>query len=277
MKKIFSFLFLLMQIYVFSQTENSENQQFIAGIDPDTVYLNKFGDVIKNTTVDFAKYRVISKNPNEVGGQIIRIYYKSGAMYSEQFLCRETLPNNPTKHKNVFCGIYREWHENGKLKTQASYLDNKYYGEFSTYWPNGVKKRIDIYDEGKVVEGTCFDSIGKKIEYFKYDIRPQFPGGDSELSRFISKHMKYPVEAQEKGLQGKVKVQFTVKKNGEICDIVVLKSPGIELENESLRIISLMPNWTPCSIDGEIIDSQYTLTLGFNLTQEFKTVNRNSF
>jgi protein TonB len=94
---------------------------------------------------------------------------------------------------------------------------------------------------------------------------PQFPGGDSELMAFIAKNVKYPVEAQTKGLQGRATCIFTVNKDGSISETEILKGVDPLLDAEAVRIIGLMPKWTPGKKNGQPVRVRYTVPVTFRL------------
>jgi len=97
------------------------------------------------------------------------------------------------------------------------------------------------------------------------DKMPQFPGGESQLLAFISTHLRYPVQAQRAGLQGRVIVQFTVDKDGKVKNTKVLKSLNLEMDEEAQRVISLLPTWIPGEQKGEKVAVYYTLPITFRL------------
>lgn len=94
---------------------------------------------------------------------------------------------------------------------------------------------------------------------------PQFPGGDGELLKFIGKSVKYPVIAQENGIQGRVVCSFTVNKDGKIVDAVVLRGVDPSLDKEALRVINSMPAWTPGEQRGKPVRVKYTVPVMFRL------------
>ena len=95
--------------------------------------------------------------------------------------------------------------------------------------------------------------------------QPMFPGGMNELMNYLRKDMKYPKEAQEKGIQGRVIVQFVVNKDGSICDAEVVKPVNPLLDAEALRAVNAMPKWTPGKQKGEPVRVRFTLPLSFHL------------
>ena len=106
------------------------------------------------------------------------------------------------------------------------------------------------------------DEIRENVE-----VNPEYPGGMTELMKFMSTNSKYPKEAQDKGIQGKVVVQFVVDKDGSIVDAKVVKPVDPLLDAEALRIINSMPKWTPGKDKGEAVRTRFTLPINFRLPQ----------
>lgn len=94
---------------------------------------------------------------------------------------------------------------------------------------------------------------------------PKFPGGDSELLKFIAKSIKYPVIAQENGIQGRVICSFVVNRDGTVVDAEVLRGVDPSLDKEALRVISTMPKWTPGKQRGKPVRVKYTVPITFRL------------
>jgi len=94
---------------------------------------------------------------------------------------------------------------------------------------------------------------------------PSFPGGDADLFKFLSNNVKYPVIAQENGIQGRVICQFVVNKDGSIVDVEVVRAVDPSLDKEAIRVIKSMPNWTPGKQRGKSVRVKYTLPVNFKL------------
>src|SRR5690606_8781679 len=90
-------------------------------------------------------------------------------------------------------------------------------------------------------------------------------GGTSELYRFLAKHIRYPKEAAEHNISGKVFVQFVVNQNGAIRDVRVLKGLGYGIDEEAVRVVLSMPAWQPGLQHGFPVDVLFTLPLNFQL------------
>lgn len=96
-------------------------------------------------------------------------------------------------------------------------------------------------------------------------VDPSFPGGDVACMKWLSENVKYPAEAVEKGIKGKVIVQFVVTKDGKITDAEVARSVDPLLDAEALRAIRSMPDWEPAQRDGQNITVKYSLPITFSL------------
>ena len=94
---------------------------------------------------------------------------------------------------------------------------------------------------------------------------PEFPGGMAECLKFLGKNIKYPVEAQTAGVQGKVIVQFVVEKDGNIANPKVVRSIDPDLDGEAIRVISIMPKWKPGMQKGQPVRVKYTVPVTFRL------------
>ena len=94
---------------------------------------------------------------------------------------------------------------------------------------------------------------------------PQFPGGNSELLDYISKHLKYPGVARRNGIQGKVICQFIVTRTGRIEKPEVVRSLDRYCDKEALRVIRSLPRFIPGKQNGVNVDVYYTLPIIFSL------------
>ncbi len=95
---------------------------------------------------------------------------------------------------------------------------------------------------------------------------PEFPGGMQKLMRYLGENVKYPVIAQENGIQGRAICQFVVNRDGSIVDVVVVRSAGdASLDKEAIRLIKTMPKWTPGKQRGKAVRVKFTLPVNFRL------------
>lgn len=100
-----------------------------------------------------------------------------------------------------------------------------------------------------------FFSFVKQIEISKETTRAEFPGGNSEMLKFIGQNLKVPKEFQDAGISGKIIISFCVKKEGTIDNIEILRSPGFGIDEEIIKVFKSMPKWIPAKLNGVPIDS----------------------
>ena len=94
---------------------------------------------------------------------------------------------------------------------------------------------------------------------------PSFPGGQGALMSFLSSNIKYPVVAQENGVQGRVIVGFVVERDGSITDVKVMRSVDPSLDREAQRVVRAMPRWKPGKQNGSAVRVKYTVPVVFRL------------
>ena len=94
---------------------------------------------------------------------------------------------------------------------------------------------------------------------------PQFPGGMQALMEFLSKTIRYPKEAFEANKQGRVIANFVIETDGSISEAKVVKSVDPSLDEEAIRVINAMPNWTPGKQSGKAVRVKYTVPINFRL------------
>lgn len=94
---------------------------------------------------------------------------------------------------------------------------------------------------------------------------PSFPGGPSALLQYLSSNVKYPVVAQENGVQGRVVVSFVVEKDGSVTDVQVVRSVDPSLDKEAVRVVKSMPHWIPGKQNGSAVRVKYNVPVSFKL------------
>lgn len=97
------------------------------------------------------------------------------------------------------------------------------------------------------------------------EVMPSFPGGQSALMNYLYAHVKYPVVAQENGVQGRVTVSFVVERDGSITDVHVVRSVDPSLDREAARVVSSMPNWQPGKQNGSAVRVKFNVPVQFKL------------
>ena len=98
------------------------------------------------------------------------------------------------------------------------------------------------------------------------EMLPEYPGGTAAMFEFIQKNVKYPESAKEKGLEGRVFIQFVVEKDGSLSSFQVLRGVSDDIDAEAIRVLKAMPKWKPGMNNGEPVRVQYTMPFKFQLT-----------
>ena len=101
--------------------------------------------------------------------------------------------------------------------------------------------------------------------FFIVEDMPEFPGGELALRKYIANAIKYPVIAQENGIQGKVYVTFVVDKDGGISDARIARGVDPSLDKEALRVVNTLPKWKPGMQRGKPVRVSYTVPINFVL------------
>lgn len=119
------------------------------------------------------------------------------------------------------------------------------------------KNEVIVEEKKPVVEETkVFTSVEQM---------PQFPGGENELLKWISTHIKYPTIAMENNVQGKVVVQFVVTRDGSIGEVKVARGKDPDLDKEAVRVVKTLPKFIPGKMNGQAVNVWYTLPINFKL------------
>jgi TonB family protein len=111
--------------------------------------------------------------------------------------------------------------------------------------------------------GTGLEAIDKPV--ILADEQPAFPGGVEAYRSFLQKNVQYPEAAKAKNISGDVFVSFVVDEAGRLLDAEVVKGVGYGLNEEALRLVRLMPWWTPAHLAGKPVRVPATLRIRFGM------------
>ena len=116
------------------------------------------------------------------------------------------------------------------------------------------------------VEETLKKNPNAVIPFAVVENKPSFNGGDAnEFSKWVGENIVYPQEAIDGNISGKVILQFTVNKEGEVKDVQVLRGVNELLDNEAVRVVSASPKWEAGSQGNIPVAVKYTFPVAFNL------------
>ncbi len=108
--------------------------------------------------------------------------------------------------------------------------------------------------------------VGNDEIFVVVEEQPEFPGGNAAMMNFISENIRYPKEAHQKGIQGRVITNFVVMKDGSISNVQIMRGVDALLDAEAIRVLESMPVWKPGKQRGEPVNVRFTLPVVFRLT-----------
>ena len=90
------------------------------------------------------------------------------------------------------------------------------------------------------------------------------------LVKWVYQYLKYPKQAVENGVQGRVTVGFTVSKTGKVKDVYVIRSADLLLDDEAVRVVAASPDWKPGRVNGVNVDVAMSVAIDFKLEKKGK-------
>ena len=169
--------------------------------------------------------------------------------------------------------LIKDHNSTGKLQMEGTLISRNPEvkdGEFNWYYPDGNKKMKCLYEKGRLIRLVEWYENGERKPIPASSIRvgagdnlPEFPGGDEKLKAYLNKKMRYPSDAYDKNITGKVNVFFTVTENGEITNVHVKDTVFPSLDKEAIRVIKSMPRWKPGVQNGEPVSIYVVMLIIF--------------
>ena len=126
-------------------------------------------------------------------------------------------------------------------------------------------------DDKTLITAAPVVTAAKEVEeeetqvFFIVEDMPEFPGGEMALRAYIANAIKYPVIAQENGIQGKVYVTFVVGKDGSVSNATIARGVDPSIDKEALRVVNALPKWKPGKQRGKPVNVSYTVPINFVL------------
>jgi len=144
-------------------------------------------------------------------------------------------------------GSASEYYKGGKEKLSGKIMAGKRDGTWMVYDEAGLKVMEVNFMADSVAKTTCFSADGKTIAKGDcvFEQPAAFPGGEANWTKFLQKNLRYPNDAFKKEIQGIVRVQFIVDKDGSVKELSILTTPDKSLSNEVLRLMKQSPKWLP--------------------------------
>ena len=99
--------------------------------------------------------------------------------------------------------------------------------------------------------------------YNMVDQSAKFQDGYNSIIKFVQENIKFPAEAKENDVHGRLMLSVVVEKDGSLSDITVKKGLGYGLDEEIVRIIKMMPKWQPAQHNGKTVRQSQTILIPF--------------
>ena len=207
------------------------------------------------------KYPMEAKEKGEHGRVIVQFIVEKDGSITDVKVVRSVSPDLDAEAIRVVSGMpkWKPGMQRGKVVKVKYTLPIMFSLEKKEAVTSASVSAVPVDSEGEVKTDVVFQVVEQM---------PEFPGGMGECMKWLQANMKYPKEAQDKGEQGRVIVQFVVEKDGSITDVKVVRSVSPILDAEALRVISSMPKWKPGMQRGKVVKVKYTMPVMFNLNKD---------
>jgi TonB family protein len=171
------------------------------------------------------------------------------------------------KKNNILDGIYKKYDINGKLESVCQYVIGAKEG-LDSIFVDGKFSQTVLYKSGKEVKDTTstVDKPSTADPFVSVEKMPMFPGGESEMMKFIATRMVYPDLARNANIEGRVMVKFVVASNGKVKDFEIVSEPlGYGLDKAAVDVVKAMPDWEPGSQNGIPVPVYFNIPIRFRL------------
>jgi protein TonB len=113
--------------------------------------------------------------------------------------------------------------------------------------------------------GNTDSSFSDTFSTASVDVLPAFPGGEDAMLKYLSKYIRYPDTAREYSITGRVYVSFVIDENGKVTEIKIMRGLGYGTEEEVVRVVGKMPDWTPGKYNGRSVKTAFIMPVLFSL------------
>jgi len=135
-----------------------------------------------------------------------------------------------------------------------------------------IEEEIEIEDseadeetEVEIVEVEEEEEVDEVFQFAVIEDKPEFPGGMTELLKYLAKNTKYPEIAKENGISGRVYVQFVIGKSGAVSNVKIMRGRDPYLDKEAVRVVKTLPKWKPGKQRGKAVKVSYVVPINFKL------------
>lgn len=160
----------------------------------------------------------------------------------------QTSPENnhniTSSDQGIKDGNYQSWYPNGKTESIGQYKEDMLAGEWQWFYENGNQSTKELYEKGKITSMVCFDSSGKETGDFCSIVRPATVVGIGNYREYIKDSLRWPLEALQKNIQGKVNVKLEISKTGDVLKMDITSDQPI-LKKAVEDLLTSFHKWYP--------------------------------
>lgn len=247
MKKIYLFFIFFFPVIIFAQ-DNQDNLEII--------YHNKSGIVVEKALAN--SYRVIFWDSIRGKTVLIKEFKNTGELVESGYY--------KMNNRTVKDGICNEYYLSGNIGYIKNYSNNKLNGDVFGYYYTGQIRRQDFFKNDTLISGKCYTLSGKDTTYFPMQVIPTFFGGHSKLISYITENIKYPLTAQNSGLEGRVVVDFCIDVDGKISETSIRSFSNYLFIDEARRVVKNTSGfWTPGYLEGQLTKMWMSIPIAFTV------------
>ena len=135
------------------------------------------------------------------------------------------------------------------------------------------KERADLAELRKaelaalISEAEYYENANGKMVYYMAEVNPQYVGGEKAMKKFMKENLEFPAVAEKEEMEGTVFVSFVVSESGKVTEVEVSNHTYSDVDvmfmEEALRVVKMMPNWTPGLQNGKAVDVLFSLPITF--------------
>jgi TonB family protein len=237
--------------------------------------VNIYAQEVTSDTLFYGEGKQVSTPDSADVFKIVLFFDANRQKVFERIFTIEGVPIEETHYSDFTTNqidlYHREYYLNRKTYRYIGYSKGMYHGKFQVFYPTGIKRREDLYEEGRFVKGKCYDTAGNEIRYIPYNSSASFIEGDNELRERIQIELGRTLYGAgdklgykgiaDASIAGRVVVCFVIDKQGVMKNVRVVKTPNPEINDKVVNAIIRIRGWQPASKEGEYVDSEITMPI----------------
>ncbi len=242
----------------------------------------------EGTKISIKSNSFVTKSGRQVKGDIniqVKEFYKTSDILLANLTTtsnNEMLETGGMLNIEVFSGGERCELKEGKtieitFPTEDKKEDMKLFnGSFKSDKINWTLEETKIFGEESMMIEDVFEDE-EVVEFALVEIKPEFPGGQPKMFKYLSSNVEYPIIAIENGVQGRVYIGFIINENGETENVRVIRGVDASLNQAAISVIEQMPKWTPGKQRGKFVKVNMVLPIAFTLAGEGFSTNNTEY